>query len=155
MIPIEKVLEAIDVALALYHRLVLVVGPAGSGKTRVLQTVSRKTGAPIINVNLELSRRMLDLTARQRALALRDILRKVVDEVPGDVVLFDNMEILFDVSLQQNPLQLLRRLSRSRTVVGAWSGVVAEGHLTYAEPGHPEWRRYPLEDVLVVQTESE
>ena len=52
----------------MYFRLILMVGPAGSGKTSALQEVSARTSAPLVNVNLELSRRMLDLTERKRAL---------------------------------------------------------------------------------------
>lgn len=64
----------ITVARELCHRLILIVAPAGSGKTRVLRDVSAATSAPLINVNLELSRRMLDLTERQRALQLPRLL---------------------------------------------------------------------------------
>ncbi len=69
-----QILVRIDEVSHLYHRLVLVVGPAGSGKTSALQEVSASTSAPVINVNLELSRRMLDLTERQRALQLPRLL---------------------------------------------------------------------------------
>jgi len=57
-----------DGASMMYFRLILMVGPAGSGKTSALQEVSARTSAPLVNVNLELSRRMLDLTERKRAL---------------------------------------------------------------------------------------
>jgi len=57
-----------DSASMMYFRLILMVGPAGSGKTSALQEVSARTSAPLVNVNLELSRRMLDLTERKRAL---------------------------------------------------------------------------------------
>jgi hypothetical protein len=64
-------------------------------------------GAPLINVNLELSRRMLDLTERQRELRLPRLLMEIVNDAAGDVVLLDNIEILLDVSLKQDPLRLL------------------------------------------------
>jgi hypothetical protein len=64
----EQVLGKIAVMPELYHRLMIVAAPTGSGKTRTLQEVQQRTSAPLINVNLELSRRMLDLTERQRAL---------------------------------------------------------------------------------------
>ncbi len=52
----------------MYFRPILMVGPAGSGKTPVLQEVLARASAPLVNVNIELSRRMLDLTERKRAL---------------------------------------------------------------------------------------
>jgi len=48
-----------------------VVAPGGKGKTHLLREVHRRTGAPLLNSSLELSRRLLDLTAQQRALSLR------------------------------------------------------------------------------------
>jgi len=77
---VDQVLRKIGEARELYHRLILMVGPAGSGKTSALQGVSASTSAPLINVNLELSRRMLDLTERQRTLQLPRLLGEIVGE---------------------------------------------------------------------------
>ena len=56
----DQVMQRIDQAAALYNRLVLLVAPAGSGKTAALQDIQKRTAAPLINVSLALSRRMLD-----------------------------------------------------------------------------------------------
>lgn len=169
----DAVIHAINCAEDLYHRLVLVVGPSGAGKTDVLHDVHARIGAPLLNVNLELTRSMLGLTARQRVLYLPRLLAEVVASPGSDVVLLDSIEVLFDVSLRQDPLRLLQGLSRDRTVVSAWNGEIktvgagqAEesgvtsgtptgtqplvGSLVYATPDHPEYRRYPLGDLLVV-----
>ena len=58
----DIVIHKMEQAAELSHRLVILVAPAGSGKTAVLLDVHKRTAAPYINVNLELSRRMLDLT---------------------------------------------------------------------------------------------
>jgi ABC-type hemin transport system ATPase subunit len=150
----DKVLKKIDEVRELYHRLILMVGPAGSGKTSTLQEVSASTSSPIINVNLELSRRMLDLTERQRALQLPRLLGEIVGEVTGELVLLDNIEMLFDVHLKQDPLRLLQGLSRNKTVVAAWNGSIVDGHITYAVPNHPEYRRYPIRDLVLIDLSS-
>jgi hypothetical protein len=150
----EKVIHSIGQAAGLYHRLIMLVAPAGAGKTAALQDVHERTAAPLININLELSRRMLDLTERQRALMLPRLLAEIVDASAADVVLLDNIEVLFDVSLRQDPLRLLQGLSRNKTVVAAWSGSVDREHMVYATPDHPERRRYPIRDFLVVNPEA-
>jgi hypothetical protein len=132
----------------------MLVAPAGSGKTSALQNVHERMAAPLVNVNLELSRRMLDLTERQRALQLPRILAEIVGESVADVVLLDNVELLFNVSLKQDPLRLLQGLSRNKTVVAAWSGIIDREHMVYATPDHPEYKRYPLRDFLVVNPEA-
>jgi len=132
----------------------MLVAPAGAGKTAALQDVHERTAAPLINVNLALSRCMLDLTERQRALQLPRLLSEIVGASAADVVLLDNVEVLFDVSLKQDPLRLLQGLSRNKTVVAAWGGSIDGAHMVYATPDHPEYRRYPLRDFLVVSPES-
>ncbi|MEW6662084.1 MAG: BREX-3 system P-loop-containing protein BrxF [Bacillota bacterium] len=149
----EQVLQKINEAAVLYHRLIILAALSGGGKTAALQKIHKRTGAPMINVNLELSRRMLELTERQRALQLPRILAEIVNASGGDVVLLDNIELLFDVSLKQDPLRLLQGLSRNKTLVAAWNGSVNSGHLTYAMPEHPEYRRYVISDFIIVSPE--
>jgi len=150
----DRIIKKIGQAGELYYRLIILVGPAGSGKTAALQAVHERTMTPYVNVNLELSRRMLNLTERQRALQLPRLLAEIADASATDVVLLDNIEVLFDVLLRQDPLRLLQGLSRNRTVVVAWSGSIDGEHLVYAMPDHPEYRRYPLQDFLVVNAET-
>ena len=146
----ERILRKIEHVAGLYHRLLLVAAPAGGGKTAALQEVHKRTGAPLINVNRELARRMLALSARGRILRLPDLLQEIVRGAGGEVVLLDNLEILFDPAMQHDPLQLLRGLARGRSVAAAWNGAAAEGFLTYAAPGHAERRRYSLDDLPIV-----
>ena len=153
----EKVLARIDGAEALYHRLILVAAPSGAGKTEALRRVAESTRAPLVNLNLELSRRMLDLTGRERSLRLPDLLDEVVGrEAP--LVLLDNIEILFDASFEQDPLRLLQGVSRNRTIVAIVERDAAERlpELRRA-PEHPEYRRYSRTarcDVVVVHPDA-
>ena len=139
-------------AAEIYHRLVLVVGPSGTGKTAAMEAVRDRLGVPLINVNLALARRMLDLTERQRRLRLARLLDEIAGKHP--LVLLDNSEMLFDVSLAADPLRLLQGLSRNRTVVATWNGVDADGWLSYATPDHPEHRRYSSRELLVVSAQG-
>lgn len=65
---VDQIIGKVDQATQLYHRLLLVVGPADAGKTTALRVVRDRLGVPLVNVNLELSRRLLELTAFQRKL---------------------------------------------------------------------------------------
>ena len=150
----EAVNEQIGHAERLYHRLVLVVGAEGAGKTTALRDLTDTTGAPLINVGVELSRRLLDLAEWQRPIRVAPLLDQIVAETGSDVILLDNIEVLFDVALHQDPLLLLRGLSRRRTVVASWNGSMEEGHVEYAVPGHPEHRRCPADGVLVVGAQA-
>ena len=150
----DRIMKEIKQAALLYHRLVLVVGPAGTGKTTALRYLQDRNGAPFVNVNLELSRRMLDLTRHQRILRVPRLLQEIADRGGEEMVLLDNLEVLFDVGLRQDPLRLLQGLSRNRIVVAAWNGTNVGGFLTYAAPGHPEYKSYPIRDFLVASVEE-
>ena len=153
----DQIAGKIDQAATLYYRLVLVVGPSGAGKTPALRAVGGRTGAPLTNVSLALSRRMLNLTSRQRTLRLPPLLREIVQNAvePQVTALLDNTEILFCADLAQDPLRLLQGLSRNSTVVAAWNGTIADGVLRYATPGHAEHKRYRVDEFLAVSLQAE
>ena len=147
--PVETILAGIEASADLYHRLILVAGLSGAGKTVTLWAVAAHTGAQVVNLNLELSRRLLDLTQSRRALEVPGAL----DEILGrdrPLVLLDNTEILFDLALRQDPLRLLQHASRNRTIVASWNGTVDDRYLSYADPGHPEHRRYATDGLVIV-----
>lgn len=146
----DKVKQALKRAEGLYYRLVLLVGEAGSGKSTVLHNVATELGVPPgININLELSEKLLGLTVKKRALHLPKLFSEIADTGDSTLVL-DNLEIIFDKELKQDPLKLLQGLSRNRSVLASWNGLAEKGKLIYAEPGHPEYRVYNITDTLIV-----
>ena|SRR5262245_39568792 len=146
----DQTMRPIDQAAMLCHRLILIGAPSGAGKTKALQEIAKRTGFRYINANRELSRRLLDFTERQRALQVSRVLSDIVGKDDEQAVLLDNTEVLYDVSLKQDPLRCPQGLSPHRTVVAAWNGTIEHGYLIYAVPDHPEYRRYPAGDLLVV-----
>ena len=145
----DKIKRSLQAAEGLYHRLVLLVGETGSGKTGVLRDIAEEFGSSVVNVNLALSRQLLELTVKQRSLRLPSILDQIVDQAQAPVLL-DNLELLFDKDLQQDPLRLLQAISRNRTVVASWNGIINSRMLLYAKTDHPEYRAYDPVDVLIV-----
>lgn len=139
----------------LYNRLLLVVGPSGSGKSALLRTFAAQDEHPVINVSLELTRRLLSLTTRQRILELPTILEDVMSVYAGTaLVILDNIEILFDSSLKQDPLRLLLAASRNRTIISSWLGAVEGDYLTFASPTHPDFRRYRADELVLISLSS-
>jgi hypothetical protein len=128
----------------IYNRLVLLVGHFRSGKTAVLRALAEAEKVSVLNVGAEISRRLLDLTERQRVLQLPKLLEEAVAGFPSNLTILDDTEVLFNPVLKQDPLRLLQRLSRDRAIVASWLGDVDGGQLMYGVPEHPEFRRYPV-----------
>jgi RNase adaptor protein for sRNA GlmZ degradation len=144
----QQIISAIKESYHRYHRLILIVSKSGKGKTTILKELHDELKIPYININLELSQHLLELSNRQRKLKVFECMLKLIDK-KGPVTLLDNTEILFDINLQQDPLKLLQLLSRDQCIVAAWKGETSGKMLTYAKHGHQEYRIYELNDEVI------
>lgn len=148
-----KIKKLLNTAEGLYHQLVLLVGEPGSGKTAALNSLADELDMQVINVNFELSQALLELSARQRSLRVPQLLRVIIDRYTSPLLL-DNLELLFDSTLNLDPLRLLQGISRTRAVVASWNGTMNSGRLLYAETGHPEYRSHDSVDALIVNMDG-
>jgi hypothetical protein len=153
---IEKI---VDEVRAGYERLVLIVGPPGSGKSAALRDAAGARGWPVINLSLDLAQRMLELPVQQRPGRALDTIRALLDELDSDVACLDNIELLFGPSLQLDPLGLLQSLSRQKTLVAVWhGGTTGKGdslRLIHAQPSHPEYRDYSARGLVLLSVPAE
>jgi len=150
---IPQILNQIRAAQNAYHKLLIIAGRPGSGKTRALNDLADQLTMPVTNLSLMLSERLLNLSRRQRMLKVDELATEVVDAKNCGNVCLDNTELLFDSSLRMNPLGFLRDLSRNRLIIATWSGVMSAGELQFAHVGHPDFFQqtvigYPVVTVL-------
>ena len=147
---LEQVLARVAEVEIQYYRLALVIGGSGTGKTLLLKGLSRMLGTPMVNVNLELARMLIEIPASRRSPSVSRLMGQIVSVADSDRVILDNTEILFHPSLQTDPLKLFQNLSRNRTIIASWQGSVEEDEIVYAAPGWPERRRYGAAGVVTV-----
>ena len=121
----------------------------------MLRRISDFHDCPIFNVNLKLSQSLLELPRIKRPRQVDRIFGELIDGYEGELVVLDDLEVLFDTALQLDPLRLLKLHSRNKTLVAAWNGTFHDGMLTYAEPDHPEYKSYRDVDVVVVPVAKE
>ena len=133
-------------------KLILLVGPSRSGKTQLLRQLSAKLNIEPLNVGLELGRRLAATPKNKRGFSAGELLREIADQERTEApLLLDNLELLFEPSLQINPLDLVRRLAHSKRVVAVWPGELRGDRLVYADMSHPEHRDYSRDGVVVLE----
>jgi hypothetical protein len=146
---LERLIEEIG---DLNSKLVLLVGPSRSGKTKLLRELGDKLHIEPLNVGLELGRRLASTPNNKRAFSTGELLREIADEERTDApLLLDNLELLFETSLRINPLGLVKRLAHSKRVVAVWPGERRGDRLVYADMSHPEHREYSRDGVIVLE----
>jgi len=146
---IDRLERLVEEIAALHSKLVLLIGAPGSGKTALLQVLGKNRGATPLNIGSALGSRLAAIPQKQRPLQTNTILRELADQhAVGDLLLLDNIELLFDRTLQLDPLDLLKRHAHARRVVAVWPGELRDGRLIYAEMGHPEHQDYGLEGLV-------
>ena len=148
-LPLDRLEQLLAIAGADYARLVLVVGEHGTGKTRLLLDLASTHGGAIVDVGAELPRLLFDVPPRRAPAAASDGFSDTLRQAVG-VAIVDNIEALFHPALALDPLKMLKDNSRNRTIVAAWPGEFKDDELTFAEPGHFEYRSYRTADVRVL-----
>ena len=151
---INNIRSAFESIEAQYHRLIILVNCEDAVKLDVLSMVNTDRETNPLNLNLELSSRLLEYSMKQRPLKVADILEDLLETVPSPVLL-DKLDILFEPSLQTDPLALLKSLSKNKTIIAFWSGSLKDNKLYYAEPGYPEYRSYPVQDFVAIDAKPQ
>jgi hypothetical protein len=136
----------------LNSKLILLVGPSRSGKTKLLRELGEKINIEPLNVGLVLGRRLAATPHNKRGFSAGELLREIADrERTDDPLLLDNLELLFEPGLQINPLDLVRRLAHAKRVVAVWPGELRGDRLVYADMSHPEHRDYSRDGAVVLE----
>lgn len=146
---LEKLEQLVGEVGSLNSKLILLIAPPRAGKTRLLNSLAKRKHITVFNVGGALGRQLLAIPHAQRHLRAAALLKDLVDGHSDDgLVLFDNIELLFDRTLQLNPLDLLKRHARMRRVVAAWPGELHNARLAYATMGHPEHQDYAVNGLI-------
>ncbi len=151
---LEALNQRIDDVASLNSKLIIVIGPPRSGKTLLLNALAKRRQVGMVDVGAAFGRLLLALPGPRRHAEASGLFKDLAAANATDgLVLLDNIELLFDRSLQLNPLDLLKRQAHVRRVVAAWPGEFSGGRLTYATTGHPEYQDYGIEGLVPFRTD--
>ena len=131
----QRISDQVTTAAGLYHRLILVVGPPRTGKSTALRELADEQSWPLVNVNLSLSERLLELTSRQRALKVPRLLDQMLEQHVSDVLILDNTEVFVD--LRVDPYLCQRRGQHRRRPGVVVGDAAAEDDVAHRGPANP------------------
>lgn len=160
MVTKTKVIEAIQIISGDRHRLVILIGEFDSGKTLLLKELSNELESKYINLNLELTERLLALPNNRYAdgVTAHETIDSICDQYSPDgrPLFVDNIEILFSPELGKiNPVDTFKRISRQRVVVMALPARRQGDSAEYSQIGRDDYLRIPLEEYTVIEMGEE
>jgi hypothetical protein len=150
----DLILKRLESMKSQFFRLLWIAGPTACGQNRILTRVSRQIDAPMLNVNLAVSRQLLELSEKQRPLRVSRILESAITAQSPNAVILKNIELLFDAALRVDPFRLLQKISRNITLIVGWNGIIEDNHLIYAMPGHPDYRKCPVKELNILSFQA-
>jgi hypothetical protein len=146
---LESLNRHVEDVASLNSKLILLVGPPRSGRTTLLNALAARRKTGVLSVGAALGKLLLGVSATRRHIEAGGLFRSLVAAHAVDnLVLLNNIELLFDRTLRLDPLDLLKRQAHARRIVAAWPGEISGGRLVYATMGHSEYQDYGLEGVV-------
>jgi len=152
---VHHILEKLESVNRQFYRLLLIAGTSEKSRENIAELLSIKIPAPIVNINLEVSRLLLELPEKQRPLHVPNILDAIIKSKPQHTFIFKNIELLFNATLKTDPLQLFKHIARNKTLIVAWNGYSDGEFLIYAAPGHPDYKKYPDKSLNIIKLHDE
>jgi chloramphenicol 3-O-phosphotransferase len=146
---INKLDRLVEETASLNSKLVLLIGSPRSGKSGLLVRLSERRKTQILNVGAVLGRQLVAIPNTRRHLQAAELLKELADQAAAHgLLLIDNIELLFDRTLQISPLDILKRHAHARRVIAVWPGELREDRLSYATTGHPEHQDYGIDGLV-------
>jgi hypothetical protein len=155
-----RLIEAIRTVSADRHKLVILLGNFGAGKTILLKDVAQEINGKYINLNLELTERLLTLPRRTYAngVTAHRLIDELCDELSPhhEPLLIDNVELLFSPELGRlNPIDTFKRISRERPVIVAIPARRVGNTAEYSTLGQADHFKMPLEKFACVEIQEQ
>ena len=94
------------------------------------------------------------MVPKVRAQEAHGLINKTLEAFKAEVIVLDDMQVLFAPVLQVDPLQLLKHLGRKFTIVAAWPGEYDGNNLSIAAAGQLMPRTYDAKGLTIIQIEQ-
>jgi len=150
-VTMQFVVECVREAQKNQEQLVLVVGKPGSGKSKLFRELAIMRGWEYVDCNTLLTEEFLELIPKVRSQEAPVIMGKILADKDADVILLDDMQVLFAPVLNIDPLQLIKQLSKKQTILAAWPGEFDGNNLTFHQIGQKDDQAYKASNTRIIE----
>jgi hypothetical protein len=133
-----------------YYGCLLLVHPEVHRLEAAADEVIAAYGWPRLSVGRELSAVLLAEPPSRRSRKAQEWMESRLAQMAGGPVLCTETDLLFEPTLELDPLMLLRQVSRTTRLVATWAGRYSEDVLSYALPEHQHYRTWRQPEVAVL-----
>ncbi|MCQ8890914.1 BREX-3 system P-loop-containing protein BrxF [Pseudoalteromonas carrageenovora] len=129
--------------------ILLVLNP-----TEIDEVIVKNVDSQFKNLSKLLSEKLVVLSLKDREQYLHSLVSDLVKKAK-DICYFSRINLLFEESLQADPLKLLQHAAKKKPIIVVWPGSLDSMSLSYAKPGLPDYKSYKLnefQDVQVITT---
>lgn len=156
---IKQLKKALQTTAHDRHKLILVLGGFGAGKTELLRATAVATEGAYLNLNLALTERLRQLPRSRYAdgVTVHAEIDRLCDELSqhGRPLFIDNVELLFSPELGKvNPIDTFKRISRQRPVVLALPARRDGAYAKYSAIGRADYLRMEIGDYIIIDLEN-
>lgn len=130
------------------YKLVLIVIPKSLHRPVEIEVLSHSIS--LVNLSKELSLKLVSQSIKDRVRRLQDEVNVITSEC-NDSVWLTKLDVLFEPSLENDPMMLLKGIAKSKAVVAIWPGEITETSVVYSKPGKPDYKTYPLKELNDIQ----
>jgi len=128
------------------HKLIIIIGDSNSNHL-LSEKLQNFKNIDSLNLNFYLSKILHSLSKNERTDPVNIIEDIISEHSSKDVILFCNINILFDTNLKWNPIEIFKKLSRNHFLIVLWDGKLTGNKLQYASSQHLEYCQYQLPDL--------
>lgn len=112
--------------------------------TSTLEKIQQRFAFSTLNLGAGLSKELIHVSLGSRGSAAQVSLENMIRTSETPTVLCFGIDLLFEPSLQIDPLMAFRRASRIKKIIVFWPGTYQGSSLAYAETGHHHFRSWRM-----------
>jgi AAA+ ATPase superfamily predicted ATPase len=147
----EKLLSILDLIKNEYFKLIIITGPFGSGKTRILKKLAERPDFTYLNMNLELTNRLMGIKESDYDTRAQELVKEMIDDYSDTILLIDNIEIFFSSEVGKiDPVSAFKNLARDKIIVISIPGKQRGEKIIYSSLGRKDYLEMDISDLTVI-----